>query len=143
MSKKTQIDRRTFLAAQTAVMAVGLGGTALAFEPRESRADWKVGTADQFSKLVNQRFTAFAQDGSMYHLVLTSVEKGKLDAGRPRSLRRSESATLYFKSVNANDLNIPGHETVTMYHPSLGQMDIFLSVIPKKSGGTEIEVIFN
>lgn len=149
MPKLKTLNRRRFLHGQTALLGLGVCGAAQAVDferPAASfseRFSWNAGTAAQFSQLVNQRFTAFGEDGQMYHLKLTSVTGSGFDKNRPRSLKRSESISLIFTSVVGSDLSAAGHQNMGIRHPKLGGATVFTTTIPRKDGSFELEVIFN
>jgi len=155
MKKSVQINRRSYLVSQLAIASLAGGASAMALSgPGDMTSEtsllkaggdavWKRGTADDFKGLINESFTAFAKDGSMFHLVLDQVESGHSGPARPNSLVRSESVSLMFKSVVSPDLLNIQEQSVTMWNSKLGEFELFLSPVPRRSGGFDLEVILN
>jgi len=155
MNKSSRLNRRSFLYGKIAFAStIGFGGAAYALGPKQmsntqsvletkDQPSWKAGTADQFAKIINQPFTAITNDGDMLHLTLVKAEAGNSGANRPKDLPRSESVSLIFKSDFAEDLADQGHQTVWMWNSTLGESQILLGAVPRRSGGYDIEVVLN
>lgn len=156
MQKSTQIIRRSFLFGQIAIaLSIGFCGTAYSLEKTQGlnldtlqmgdsqSINWNTGTADQFAKFINQPFTAMTRNGDQVHLTLVNAEAGNSGPARPKNLSRSEGVSLIFKSDFAEDLAAQGHQSVWIWHETLGEFNVLLGAVPRQSGGYDIETILN
>jgi len=152
----TSFNRRSFLSSQLAIGAMTgisvMGASAAAHgfqdhslfkQANNMRQYWKKGVASDFTKFVDQPFTAIMQDGTMLHLKLKMVAAGRNDGARPKSLPRSESVTLTFDSDLMEELVNTGHQTVTLWHSDLGKSEIFIGAVPLRNGGYQAEAVLN
>ena len=142
MNKTTHLDRRSFLYGQVAVAStIGLSGASYARGRTNPR--WETATARQFEAFIGQAFTGMDKDRNLLHLTLVKVESGNSGSDRPKNLPRPESVILVFKSDFAEDLAAQGHHSVWINHHTLGETNIFLGAVPRRSGGYDIEAILN
>ena len=140
MNTNTHLNRRLFMGGQIALAAsLGLGSSAFASDDKIS---WQKGTANQFAQLIDQQFTAVTAEGALLEMTLIEAVAGKSGPARPKNLARSESVSLVFETDFPEDL--AGQEKSTrVWNATLGEAELYLSAIPRRSGGYEIEVILN
>ena len=137
------MNRRIFLAAQASLAAIGISGTAGA-SILTKRANWKNAIAKDLTPLIGQKFTAKTSDGQRVSLTLADVTAHDSGPHRPSHLARSEGVTIGFKGADRLSEAIrSGQELVTLHHSAIGQCDLMMTSVPKRSGGHILEAVLS
>jgi len=142
MHSKIQFNRRALFYGPLALSAA-IGGSAPALAYVKEQPKWETGTAEDFKALVNRPFTAMTKEGKLLHLTLVEARAGNSGPARPKGLSRSESVTLTFRCKFEADLESLGHDSAWVWNSTLGQSQLLLGSVPRKSGGYDIELILN
>lgn len=106
-------------------------------------ARWTTATADELAAFVGDRFRVRTKDHGMIVLKLVALET--LDSGpaRPAGLPRREGVTALFESPDMGPLIADTSGVYRVSHSRIGSADLFLSAIPRRDGGTYIELVLN
>jgi len=147
MSKLNTPNRRTFVAANLGVAALGVSGVSAALPTHlnSAKADWPTLCATEMETLKGQKFTVRTDGGEMMKLRLTEVIAAKSGPARPKTLRRQEGLIAVFEAAKSccNYFAENGHQNVDMRHPALGASRVFLGAVPSRKGGHKIEMVLN
>jgi hypothetical protein len=152
MTDTSAINRRRFLATQAvgAAALAALPGAAVATGtdtlgagvPRGA-TDWARATAAELEPLIGQRFRLQSRSGEALVLRLIGVEPVGSGLDRPADLPRREGAIALFDSPDMAPLVQAGHGLARVSHPALGAADLYLAAVPRRDGGTVIEIVLN
>lgn len=142
MTKSLKIGRRSFLAGQACVLGAASAGVASA-GTNDAKLTWQRASKPQFSKLIGETFEAKTETGETVQMKLREAVASRSGWHRPITLSRSEGVSLAFDSPQIDTLVEQGSQTLTISHALLGTADIYADVMPRRSGGHELEVILN
>lgn len=153
-----RVSRRTVLAGKAALAGLAaLPGAALARSPVPGDAAatpapapgalqpprWHDATAEELAALVGDRFRISTRDHGDLVLRLKAVEPGRSGPARPGDLARRESVTAVFDSPDAAPLVADGDGLHRVWHPRMGAADLYMTSVPRRSGGADIEIVLN
>jgi hypothetical protein len=126
-------------AADPAPLASGTAAPATALRPPR----WHDATAEELAALVGERFrVASPEHGSMV-LRLVAVEAGASGPARPADLPRREAVTLVFDGPDAAPLVAQGDGLLEVRHPRMGAARLYMTAVPRRRGGSDIEIVLN
>lgn len=158
MGVLTRLSRRTVLAGKAALAGLAaLPGAALARSPVSGGTDkalapasaalqpprWHDATAEELAALVGDRFRISTRDHGDLVLKLKAIEPGSSGPARPGDLPRRESVTAVFDSPDAAPLVADGDGLHRVWHPRMGAADLYMTAVPRRSGGADIEIVLN
>ncbi|WP_305968676.1 MULTISPECIES: hypothetical protein [unclassified Mameliella] len=161
MSVLLTVSRRAVLAGKAALAGLAaLPGAALARGdaaapdalhggPAERAADalrpprWHDATAEELRPLVGDRFRVSTPRHGDMVLRLKAVEAGHSGMDRPAHLPRRESVTAIFDSPDSAPLVADGDGLHRVWHPRMGAADLYMTAVPRRSGGADIEIVLN
>lgn len=155
------LSRRAVLAGKAALAGlVALPGVALARTPAGAAAPtataaptvtpaalrpprWHDATAEELAALVGDRFRVSTREHGDLVLKLVAVEGSTSGAARPAHLPRREGVTAVFDSPDAAPLVADGDGLHRVWHPRMGAADLYMTAVPRRSGGADIEIVLN
>ncbi|QFT93973.1 hypothetical protein FIU86_14080 [Roseovarius sp. THAF9] len=157
MTEKTGWTRRMVLATKAALTgALALPVPAFAHnsaEPGVSAMDapmtpvaparWETATADELRPFLGQRFRVSTRTHGALALRLVDVASPESDPARPGVLTRRLSVSAIFDGPDAQILAGLEDGIHRLSHPRIGQIDAFLKTLPRRSGGSMIELVLN
>lgn len=148
MTKKAQLSRRSFVAANAAVaVAATAPGAATAMckggmhAASEKPVDWLTATAEDLQKLIGDRFRVRTKDAEEVVLKLVSVEPGHSGPERPAGLTRAESVVAVFDSPDKKPLVDTGDQIHRFSHYRLGSADLLATPGRKRDGDHYVEIV--
>ncbi|WP_300534579.1 hypothetical protein, partial [uncultured Mameliella sp.] len=62
---------------------------------------------------------------------------------RPGHLPRRESVTAVFDSPDSAPLVSDGDGLHRVWHPRMGAADLYMTAVPRRAGGADIEIVLN
>ncbi|MFC0157350.1 DUF6916 family protein [Mameliella alba] len=104
---------------------------------------WHDATAEELMPLVGDRFRISTPQHGNLVLRLKAVEAGRSGMDRPRHLPRRESVTVVFDSPDSAPLVADGDGLHRVWHPRMGAADLYMTAVPRRSGGADIEIVLN
>ena len=130
---------RGVVSGQAAAPSGGVTPTAAAPLPPR----WHDATAEELAALVGDRFRFSTMGHGDLVLKLKAVEPGASGPARPGDLSRRESVTAVFDSPDAGPLVADGDGLHRVWHPRMGAADLYMTAVPRRSGGADIEIVLN
>ncbi|WP_144435658.1 DUF6916 family protein [Roseovarius atlanticus] len=157
MTERTGWTRRMVLAAKAALTGAlalpvpafarsnaepGVPATGAAIAP-VAPARWETATADELRPYLGQRFRVSTRTHGSLALRLVDVASPDRDPARPGLLKRRLSVSAIFDGPDAQVLAGLEDGIHRLSHPRIGQIDAFLKTLPRRSGGSMIELVLN
>lgn len=131
------------LARTAADPAIPASGTASTAVPALRPPRWHDATAEELAALVGDRFRVASPEHGPMVLRLRAVEAGASGAARPAGLPRREAVTLVFDSPDAAPLAAQGDGLLEVRHPRMGAARLYMTAVPRRTGGRDIEIVLN
>gem|GEM_PF-3023440 len=142
MGSNSNLNRRKFIGANLCV-AAGLitPGSVAALE----RNNWATVTATEFNAFNRQSFFVQTDDNRRIRLRLIKTEASNSGPARPAHLARAEGLTAVFVTTQADAawLAEAGHQSVNIWHETLGNGRVFIGAVPSRRGGYFVEMVLN
>ena len=93
--------------------------------------------------LIGDRFRISTSQHGDLVLRLKAVEAGHSGLDRPGHLPRRESVTAVFDSSDSAPLVSDGDGLHRVWHPRMGAADLYMTAVPRRAGGADIEIVLN
>ncbi|MBW4982431.1 hypothetical protein KZZ07_07750 [Mameliella sp. CS4] len=104
---------------------------------------WHDATAEELMPLIGDRFRISTSQHGDLVLRLKAVEAGHSGMDRPGHLPRRESVTAVFDSPDSAPLVSDGDGLHRVWHPRMGAAELYMTAVPRRSGGADIEIVLN
>lgn len=106
---------------------------------------WNNVQADDFEALIGDSFNLLSADGTSLTLTLAEIELMGVDLNRPDFLVRDRGFFAMFSGAetDAQWLMSTGGQTMQVFHETLGNGLVYVSALPRETGGYTFHVVFN